>query len=795
MTGTQGLKGDIGLTGPIGPQGPKGDIGLTGSTGVTGTQGLKGDIGLTGPIGPQGPKGEIGLTGSTGVTGTQGLKGDIGLTGPTGPQGPKGEIGLTGSTGVTGTQGLKGDIGLTGPTGSQGPKGDIGLTGSTGVTGTQGLKGDIGLTGPIGPQGPKGDIGLTGSTGVTGTQGLKGDIGLTGPTGPQGAPGDVVTATLTSTVLELESGSGITTSVDLTSLQDGNTLNTGADLVGTTLHITDSNTTVLADLSGLTDTLWALDGNSSTAYGTNFIGTTDGVSVTVKVSDTVAMRYAPGAGGGTPNVIGGFGGNVIPDAVRGGTIAGGGLTPNGPNNVTADYAAVGGGYSNTASGLYAAVGGGVANGASGEGSTVSGGSFNGARDLAATVGGGSLNVASGKQSTVSGGANNTASNLNTTIGGGDHNTASSGSATVGGGGYNAASGAGATVGGGGYNTASGASATVGGGGYNTASGLYAMVGGGNTNTASGDYSFAAGRRAKADDAGAFVWADSTFADFSSGAVNQFAVRASGGYSLTGGPITVNNAYTLPNTTGSTGQFLALDASRTLGWTDPAANPSNVIWVAKSGGDFTTIQAALDSISGVTSATNPYLIKVAPGVYAEQVTMWDDYVAIEGSGQDITTISWTGTGGGGGTVQSWSATNVELRSLTIKSASLAATTSVKGIDASGASLTLRDVTVLAEYSGGQGIYAFESSIMLENVRILAHTVGLDAYLIDPFDPLIVSPSDVVIRQSVVESPITIGEGVDSAVVVYSQLSSVPASPPPAFVCVGVFDATFSPVTCP
>ena len=46
--------------------------------------------------------------------------------------------------------------------------------------------------------------------------------------------------------------------------------------------------------------------------------------------------------------------------------------------------------------------------------------------------------------------------------------------------------------------------------------------------ASGAFSFAAGLQAKANNQGAFVWADSTEADFASTGVNQFLVRASGG---------------------------------------------------------------------------------------------------------------------------------------------------------------------------------------------------------------------------------------------------------------------------
>ncbi len=74
-------------------------------------------------------------------------------------------------------------------------------------------------------------------------------------------------------------------------------------------------------------------------------------------------------------------------------------------------------------------------------------------------------------------------------------------------------------------------ATVGGGRDNVASGGYATVPGGRDNVASGGYAFAAGRLAVADDAGAFVWADSTDASFESSTANQFSVRAAGGVRL------------------------------------------------------------------------------------------------------------------------------------------------------------------------------------------------------------------------------------------------------------------------
>jgi len=89
----------------------------------------------------------------------------------------------------------------------------------------------------------------------------------------------------------------------------------------------------------------------------------------------------------------------------------------------------------------------------------------------------------------------------------------------------------ATVGGGLINTAGGTASTVGGGQGNTAGGALSTIPGGLFNVAGGDYSFAAGWRAKANHAGAFVWGDSTNADFASTAANQFLIRAGGGVGI------------------------------------------------------------------------------------------------------------------------------------------------------------------------------------------------------------------------------------------------------------------------
>ena len=224
----------------------------------------------------------------------------------------------------------------------------------------------------------------------------------------------------------------------------------------------------------------------------------------------------------SPNLIGGFSGNSVTSGVVGATIGGGGFSGS-ANRVTDNFGTVGGGVNNQAGNNagttddapYATVGGGNNNTASGYIVTVGGGEGNTASGFIATVGGGKNNIASGGYAVIGGGINNTASGSAATVGGG--------------GGYNIASGQGATVGGGSGNQASGFYATVPGGLENDAGGYAATVGGGRENTAAGNYSFAAGRRAKANNPGCFVWGDSTNADVTCSNDNRTIFRSSGGY--------------------------------------------------------------------------------------------------------------------------------------------------------------------------------------------------------------------------------------------------------------------------
>jgi len=231
----------------------------------------------------------------------------------------------------------------------------------------------------------------------------------------------------------------------------------------------------------------------------------------------------------SPNIVGGRSANSVSIGVVGATISGGGapvLGSQGPNRVTDYYGTVGGGWSNRAGDLSGIL-------TTTSLATVGGGGGNIASGAQSTIGGGVINTASGPDATIGGGQGNTASGQGTVVGGGTNNiaaAASGGHATVAGGIGNNAQFQWAAIGGGATNTAS-AAATVGGGNNNTASGSTSTIPGGAFNTAAGTYSFAAGRRAKANQDGAFVWADSTNADFASTGVNQFLIRAGGGVGI------------------------------------------------------------------------------------------------------------------------------------------------------------------------------------------------------------------------------------------------------------------------
>ena len=205
------------------------------------------------------------------------------------------------------------------------------------------------------------------------------------------------------------------------------------------------------------------------------------------------------------------------------TVAGGA-----DNEASGSWSFVGGGLINVASGTESGIAAGNRNRATGVGGFVGGGYGNGATGSRSAVLGGYNNAASGYRSAVGGGYSNEASKEESTVAGGYNNTASGSRSTVAGGRDNAAGGTRATIGGGISNHASGTDSVIAGGYDHTVTGQRGSVPGGYRNSASGTDSFAAGHRAKAQHAGAFVWADDTAFDFASTVADQFNVRATGG---------------------------------------------------------------------------------------------------------------------------------------------------------------------------------------------------------------------------------------------------------------------------
>lgn len=282
---------------------------------------------------------------------------------------------------------------------------------------------------------------------------------------------------------------------------------------------------------------WTTSGNA--LGGAQWIGSTNGYDFVMKVNSATAFTLDY-VSTGTPNIVGGYQTNGVTSGVYGAFVGGGGAFGS-ANTVTDHYGVIGGGFYNLAGDAAGTV-------ADHPYATVAGGAENHASGQYSAVGGGYGNVASWSSCTIGGGYSNAASASYATVGGGYLNSSSGAQSTVAGGYYNVASGNYGAVAGGYYNDATGGASAVGGGYDNTASGSYSAVPGGYQNAAVGNYSLAAGRRAKANQAGCFVLADSTNADLTCTVADSAWLRFVAG----------TNWYT--NTAGTSGVFLTNGAN-------------------------------------------------------------------------------------------------------------------------------------------------------------------------------------------------------------------------------------------
>ena len=239
--------------------------------------------------------------------------------------------------------------------------------------------------------------------------------------------------------------------------------------------------------------------------------------------------------------------NTIQTNAACGTISGGSFNTIWQN---ATNAVISGGRGNAIDrwGESSAVGGGESNRTEAARSTIAGGSGNLIQDHNAegsTISGGVDNqIERSPYSAIAGGISNTITITSgwSAIGGGEGNriVGNAHYCTIGGGTSNTIHMPAeiATIAGGSFNTVGGSISTVGGGHANVIdySAIGSTIPGGESNVvaAGASYAFAAGQRAKANHTGAFVWADSTDADFASTRNDEFNIRAAGGVRVESG---------------------------------------------------------------------------------------------------------------------------------------------------------------------------------------------------------------------------------------------------------------------
>jgi len=431
-------------------------------------------------------------------------------------------------------------------------------------------------SGPIGPPGDKGDTGPAGPPGSADAWGRLGNAGTDPATNfigtTDGQPFEV--RVNGARAMRLAPSAGV---VNLIAGGNGNHVSASASgsVIGGGGGAAGSS-----DTNVITSSFATISGGRRNSVSS--------VGVTVGGGEDNDISFAPSAtiSGGSSNTItlnatnaiiaGGFfntiqtasfaligGGQVnAVSGSRSGTIGGGEQN----DLVGAAYGTISGGRSNSISGnsAGAAIGGGVLNrvGVISAGSTIGGGSENEVETFAehSFIGGGRSNTISANSpwSVINGGIFNRIGTFSphTFIGGGSENEIlplADNSTIVGGENNLIETNANHSFIGGGlgneirdssdFAVISGGTgnfiqlaadfSTIGGGRINRigAGAIYATVPGGYLNEANADYSFAAGRQAKAQHTGSFVWADSVGADFASTGINQFLIRAAGGVGI------------------------------------------------------------------------------------------------------------------------------------------------------------------------------------------------------------------------------------------------------------------------
>jgi hypothetical protein len=152
--------------------------------------------------------------------------------------------------------------------------------------------------------------------------------------------------------------------------------------------------------------------------------------------------------------------------------------------------------------------------------------------------------------------------------------------------------------------------------------------------------------------------------------------------------------------------------------------ANVIVVAQSGGDYSSVAAALSSISS-PSASNRYLVWIAPGVYPEtDLAHVRPYVHLRGAGPNVSVITSARTGGAPGEAAATARLDDNGRISDISLRNTGTGAFGIGIWSSNATRTTLIDNVVAEAigAGGAGHYAVylnDSEPTIRNSRLQAY----------------------------------------------------------------------------
>ncbi len=272
-----------------------------------------------------------------------------------------------------------------------------------------------------------------------------------------------------------------------------------------------------------------------------------------------------------------------------------------------------------------------------------------------------------------------------------------------------------------------------------------LTGGGTTGSVSlsADTSYLQRRVSSTCAAGSSIRAINADGTVTCEADDNTTYSAGTGLALIGTQFSVAAPYQLPQTC-TAGQLPQWNGAAWSCGSPVAPGYARTLVVAASGGDFTTVQAAVTSITDA-SATNPYLIWIAPGIYAETVTI-KPYVHMQGAGRDVTVLQGNITDDNGSPTDKAALildNNTSVRDLTVNNVGSEGQTRVGILVPMGKSnVRVANVTVSSGGTANSSVAVWlTGAATLENVTATASggtvfngAVMLKDYIVTPGAPL-------------------------------------------------------------